>query len=279
MNKIGILIISLMLFACTRSEDNISKSAKIVIYGDSQSNHKIHKQICKLICLLKPDAVIHVGDIVENPDDTTEWVAFNNESMQYRKKYPFYAVVGNHDINYTNFLKYIDTPNGDTYYSKEISDLHFIFLDSNDDLKKGSIQYNWLVTDLKNVKNNLHSRAIIVVFHHPPFGCDKEGNDGDEKNLCESIVPLFDKYGVNIVFSGHNHLYERIKHKNTWYIITGGGGGEIHKRTRDCHKSEISISEHHLCELVYCDNLLRLKVYLLGKHKIEDINIDLDEKN
>ncbi len=262
------------LCACSQTQnEQESENIKVVIYGDSQSNDKVHKEICKLTAFLKPDAVIHAGDIVDDCNDTNQWIAFNQESMQYRKKYPFYAVVGNHDTNYVNFHKYISTPDNKNYYSKNIGPLHFIFLNSNDSLQESSTQYNWLVNDLENVTTD--SKAIIAVFHHPPFGCSKDGMDGDEKNLRQSIVPLFDLYGVKLVFSGHNHLYERIKHKKTWYIITGGGGGGIHKRTRDCHKSEISVSEHHLCELVLRDNELRLKVYLTGKQKIDDFLIEL----
>ena len=283
LNKTNVPAIRILLFtvvclliACScssSSKDDDDKTIKIVIYGDSQSNHKVHHDVCKLVEVLNPDAVFHVGDIVENAADTNEWIAFNQESAKYRQKAKFYPTVGNHDTDSPNFLKYESTPNGKKYYSVDISKLHFIVLDSNDSLSDGSTQFKWLTDDLANASSK--SAAIIAIFHHPPFGCANEKHSGDEKNLQQDLVPLLQLYGVKMVFSGHNHLYERIKQKKAWYIITGGAGGELHKSLKGCHKTEVQLSEHHICELVYRDGQLRLKTYLLNKQKIDDLIIDL----
>jgi len=273
-NIIGFFF-TLFLLACSSSSNNDTqdKTYKIVIYGDSQSNHKVHHDVCKLVNSLSPDAVFHVGDIVENASDTNEWIAFNTESDKYRKKAKFYPAVGNHDTDSPNFLKYESTPNGKKYYSVDISKLHFVVLDSNDSLSEGSTQLKWLANDLSNASSK--SSAIIAIFHHPPFGCANEEHSGDEKNLKKDLVPLLQLYGVKMVFNGHNHLYERIKHKQAWYIITGGAGGELHKKLKDCHKAEVQECVHHICELVYRDGQLHLKTYLLNKQKIDDLIIDL----
>lgn len=275
--KVLLSTICVLSFSCnttsSNDDENESKTFKIVIYGDSQSNHKIHHDVCTLIDDLNPDAVFHAGDIVENSQDSNEWIAFNQETAKYRRKIPFYPTKGNHDVGTTNFLKYEPTPSGKAYYSVNVSKLHFIVLDSNDSLNEGSTQYKWMIDDLINSSSK--SAAIIAIFHHPPFGCANDEHSGDEKNLKESLVPIFDLYGVKMVFSGHNHLYERIKHKKSWYIITGGAGGSLHKNLKSCHKSEIQDAEHHLCELVYRNGQLRLKVYLLNKQKIDDLILDL----
>ena len=275
LQALSIVLITLIL-GCTSDKskaDTTDKTYKIVIYSDSQNNHKVHKDVCDLIESLKPDAVFHAGDIVDNAEDTNEWIAFNHESEKYRKKAAFYPAVGNHDASSPNFLKYETTPNGKKYYSVDISKLHVIVLDSNDSLSVGSTQFKWLTDDLIN--SSARSSATIAIFHHPPFGCENEKHSGDEKNLQQNLVPLFQLYGVKMVFSGHNHLYERIKHKKAWYIITGGGGGNLHKNLQGCYKSEVQVSEHHICELIYRDSQLRLKTFLLNKQKIDDVIIDL----
>ena len=64
--KIIIILCCFALCACSQTqEEQESENIKVVIYGDSQSNDKVHKEICKLTAFLKPDAVIHAGDIVD----------------------------------------------------------------------------------------------------------------------------------------------------------------------------------------------------------------------
>ena len=265
------LALFLFSIACNSTTSG-GDTTRIVVYGDSQNNKKIHEKICKMVEYIEPDAVFHTGDLVDNSSDSSQWVIFNEETSKYRRKSKFYPALGNHDENVSMFDFYEKTPNGKHFYSVDISTMHLILLNTNQSLREGTTQYTLLVNDLK-----LHSgksSAIIVLFHHPPFACATGKHDGDEKNLRGSIVPLFDLYGVKLVFSGHNHLYERIKHKKTWYIITGGAGGELHTDLKKCHNAEVQVPEHHLCELICRNGELRLKVMTIDKQKIDDLLIE-----
>ncbi|MFT7274067.1 MAG: hypothetical protein ACI9V1_003610 [Spirosomataceae bacterium] len=104
--------------------------------------------------------------------------------------------------------------NAEAYYSVDYGNVHFISLDSYgyDDGKypladKRSKQYQWLERDL--AANKL--LWTVVFFHHPPF--TKRSHDSDAERelevIRETLVPVFDKYKVDLVLSGHSHVYER----------------------------------------------------------------------
>src|SRR5207248_5383506 len=65
----------------------------------------------------------------------------------------------------------------------------------------------------------------IPYFHHPPFSDGQfHGSDLDLRKL---LVPIFEKYRVDVVFSGHEHVYERIKPQNGIYYFVLGNSGEL----------------------------------------------------
>ncbi len=63
----------------------------------------------------------------------------------------------------------------------------------------------------------------IAFMHHPPYSSG--GKHGSSTELREVVEPIFLKYGVNAVFTGHEHFYERVKpQKGIYYFISGAGG-------------------------------------------------------
>ena len=63
----------------------------------------------------------------------------------------------------------------------------------------------------------------IAVFHHPIYSSSEE--HGSDLGLRARIEPLLTRYGVNVVLSGHDHTYERVKpQQGVQYFVTGAGG-------------------------------------------------------
>lgn len=125
----------------------------------------------------------------------------------------FYAALGNHDDPSERFYKPFNM-NAERYYSFKPADgLRFFALDSNymDDK-----QLKWLEDQLKMSG----SEWKIAFFHHPPYSSGE--THGSDETLRTQLEPLFVKYGVNVVLTGHEHFYERIKpQKGIAYFITG----------------------------------------------------------
>lgn len=138
----------------------------------------------------------------------------------------FYAALGNHDqalqINYVNF-----NMDGKEYYRFKKGNVAFYALNSNYMDKK---QVKWLEDEL--AKDT--SEWKVAYMHHPPYSSGSK--HGSDTQLREVIEPIFVKYGVNVVLTGHDHFYERIKpQKGIHYFVSGAGGklrsGDIKKGT------------------------------------------------
>lgn len=100
------------------------------------------------------------------------------------------------------------------YYSYNYGNIHFVSLDSygmDNRLYRlsdtQSPQYKWLEKDL--AANT--SLWTVVCLHHPPYTKRSHDSDGEEelRLIRQALVPLFDKYKVDLVLSGHSHVYER----------------------------------------------------------------------
>lgn len=126
----------------------------------------------------------------------------------------FYAVLGNHDApsqqSYEPFHM-----EGRRYYAFQPRDNVRIFgLDSN---RVDRTQLAWLEKELAQSANEWK----IVFFHHPVYSSG--GRHGSDVALRATLEPLFAKYGVSVVLSGHDHFYERMKpQKGVHYFVAGG---------------------------------------------------------
>jgi 3',5'-cyclic AMP phosphodiesterase CpdA len=130
-------------------------------------------------------------------------------------KVKFYATLGNHDLalqtNYENF-----NMNGKEYYRLKKGNVAFYSLNSNYMDEK---QVKWLQDEL--AKDT--SEWKVAFMHHPPYSSG--GKHGSDKQLREVVEPIFVKYGVNVVLTGHDHFYERVKpQKGIYYFVSGAGG-------------------------------------------------------
>ncbi len=127
----------------------------------------------------------------------------------------FYASLGNHDKPAQRFYQYFNM-NGKEYYRFTKGNAAFYALNTNYLDKK---QLEWLESEL--AKDT--SEWKICFFHHPPYSSGAK--HGSDKQLREVIEPIFVKYGVNLVLTGHDHFYERIKpQKGIYYFVSGAGG-------------------------------------------------------
>lgn len=130
-------------------------------------------------------------------------------------KVKFYASLGNHDESNQRFYELFNM-NGEEFYRFKKGNIAFYALNSNYMDKR---QVKWLEDELAKDA----SEWKITFFHHPPYSSG--GKHGSSSGVREIVEPIFLKYGVNAVFAGHEHFYERIKpQKGIYYFISGAGG-------------------------------------------------------
>ncbi|MGJ8696740.1 MAG: metallophosphoesterase [Verrucomicrobiaceae bacterium] len=100
-------------------------------------------------------------------------------------------------------------PSGkEAYYSFDYGKVHFICLDSHDlDRRPSGAMAQWLKADLEKTKADF----LVAYFHHPPYtkGSHDSDTEGQLIEMREHIMPILESGGVDIVFTGHSHIYER----------------------------------------------------------------------
>ena len=129
----------------------------------------------------------------------------------------FYASLGNHDSREQRYYKPYNME-GKLYYTIKApdQDVRFFALDST---YLDSPQLEWLEKELTSAKEHWK----IPFFHHPPYSSG--GRHGSDPRIRSALEPLFIQYGVTVVFTGHDHFYERVKPQHgITYFVTGSGG-------------------------------------------------------
>jgi len=230
-------------YSTASSKNNLSSSAPIkvslpmkegsvrfLVIGDTGTGGKEQYQVADLMTRYRQvypfEFVLMMGDNLYSGEKAEDYK--KKFEIPYQKlldeKVKFYATLGNHDESnqrlYENF-----NMNGEEYYRFKKGNVAFYSLNSN---YMDAKQLKWLEEQL--AKDG--SEWKIAFFHHPPYSSG--GKHGSETKLREVVEPIFLKYGVNAVFAGHEHFYERIKpQKGIYYFISGAGGklrsGDVNK--------------------------------------------------
>ena len=141
----------------------------------------------------------------------------------------FYACLGNHDNPNERLYKPFNM-DGASYYTYKKGNVRFFVLDSNYMDPK---QLTWLESQLKSAGS---SDWKICYFHHPLYSSGRF--HGPATDLRQVLEPLFIKYGVNVVFAGHEHVYERVHPQHGIYYFTEGSSGEL--RPNNLNKTAIT---------------------------------------
>jgi len=173
-----------------------------------------------ILSLGVPALVLHAGDITDDGSETDwNWYYFGTTSPNPMmgpliSKVPMYPSIGNHDTNRETYFFYYDLPEGgglynEQWYSHDYSNAHFIHLDDNEKKIKGTAQGQWFENELASTT----AEWVFVTMHHPPV------NDNYISNVCE-------QYGVDVVFYGHDHFYDRAYKNGVYYIQAATAGGD-----------------------------------------------------
>ncbi|KAK5575165.1 hypothetical protein RB653_010421 [Dictyostelium firmibasis] len=99
--------------------------------------------------------------------------------------------------------------NPNLYYSFRYTHVYFIMLSSYDPYTIGSQQYKWLVSELELANSMRQKYPWLIVIAHSPMYSSSTGHGGSDTSVRTQLEWLYDVYNVNLVFSGHDHGYER----------------------------------------------------------------------
>ena len=214
---------------------NQADSLKFAIIGDSGTGGSAQLKIADL--LWKSHAPFPYEFVLMMGDNL--YIGSSDSAFQkaFEKPYKpildagikFYASLGNHDNPNQRFYKDFNM-NGERYYTfRPKLGVRMFALDSNYMDQK---QLGWLEKELAASGSDWK----IAFFHHPLYSSG--GAHGSNLPLREQLEPLFLKYGVDAVFAGHEHFYERIKPQKGIYYFISGGAAKLRKG--DVDKSDLT---------------------------------------
>jgi predicted phosphodiesterase len=225
------------------------------VIGDTRTNDTVHQSVIKSMMADDPLFYLSTGDLVSDGQAESNWLNFFRIEQPLMQQAPFYGVIGNHDISgstsVTLYRKHFvlpeNSPSPERYYSFNYSNVHFTIIDFLQSYQSGTAQYKWIESDLAEASQNPQIEHLFVFIHHGPY--DSGSGHGSNTTARTYLVPLFERYNVEIVFSGHNHDYERGKVNGISYIVIGGGGAPLY----DVGTSSWTIyseSTYHHCTLL-----------------------------
>eukprot|EP00944_MAST-04C_sp_MAST-4C-sp1_P012707 g12707.t1 len=249
-----------------------------IIFGDTQSGAVTFERLLQSLrerdsTMPSPDLLIHLGDAVQDAAIKREWHSYFFSPLlrlPFATQIPLIMAQGNHDIIESFHLEgtfTIKNPKrfDNTYFSISIgSAIRFVILNSNvDDLKQDAFMLQEFGSDEFKAAS-----YRIVLCHIPPFieFWDPKAWSNGEKDWGAHVktkwVPLFEQHKVDVVVSGHSHIYQRGRKNGIVYIVSGGGGASLEdmekNRVADYDFYKVTIGKHHL---------LRLKVVRKRKNR------------
>jgi acid phosphatase type 7 len=202
------------------------RTFRFLAYGDNHSNDSAAHQgvVNRMMLVERASFAASAGDLTSN-GLTTQYSLFFDVESRLLSRLPLLPAVGNHDADsLPNWFRFIALPGNERWHSFRCGNSAFHCLNVNESFAPTSEQYNWFLDQLlADSADDVHH--ILVLLHLPPYTTSTvySGNADVRDYLC----PLFERFRVDVVFSGHVHAYEHSLVNGVHYIITGGGGGTL----------------------------------------------------
>jgi hypothetical protein len=197
------------------------KSVRFAVIGDTGTGetpqYEVGRQLANFHSVFPFDFVIMLGDNMYGGESPADFKKKFEDPYQplLDAGVKFYASLGNHDHPNQRFYKLFNM-DGKRYYTFKRGAVQFFALDSN---YMDPVQLQWLGQEL----SDSDAGWKICFFHHPLYSHGKM--HGSDLDLRSQLEPLFDRSGVAVVFSGHDHDYERLKPQNgITYFVLGNSG-------------------------------------------------------
>jgi hypothetical protein len=254
-----------------RTDDPAAPFSFVVIGDHGEHTTSSQAAVRDRMVALDPDFIVSVGDMIYDEGAAEDFdPRFFTPYAGLIRRIVFWPCLGNHDVRTSGgapwraaFYTPANNPDGNEgYYSFVQGNATFVVLDSNRSTSPGSAQYEFLERELAAS----NATWKFVFFHHTIYS---SGTHGSNTGIRDDLVPLFDRYAVDIVFMGHDHDYERTVSlfddaaveagDGTVYITTGGGGASLRSVDRSDFTAYVE-SEFHVTHVSVDGGRLRLEM-------------------
>ncbi len=252
------------------------------VVGDSGNGSKAQRAVAGLLERMAPDLILHTGDVVYPKGNDADYdPKFFVPYRRIIEGVPVFPSLGNHDVETKDGAPYLrnfhlprNNPEGTgRYYSFDWGNAHFVALDSelyyDDGGGDPERQKAWLERDLGETQQPWK----FVFFHRPPYSSSEHGSD---LTVRGDLEPVLARHGVDIVFSGHDHDYERTAPvRGVTYVVTGGGGKDLYE-AGNSEWTASSRSAHHVVRVRVDGDRLRLEAVEPDGAVMDRLDLRLD---
>jgi predicted phosphodiesterase len=208
--------------------------------GDSGSGDIAQRQVAQAMLTYFTTArrfpfVIMLGDNLYSDDYTNEFLLPYKPLLDRDVK--FYAAIGNHDRDLQIHFKPFNMQDSDRYTFDQ-GGVRFVALNSNHPGDPEQIKW------LDGVFADAGEKWRICFFHHPLYSSGRHASESAEV-IRPALEAALVRNRVDVVFSGHEHLYERTKpQQGITYFVSGGGGRYLYK-VQPRPFNEVAVAQHH----------------------------------
>lgn len=208
-----------------------------LVYGDNRTDDAAHASVVRAMNAVPSDFLVNTGDMVQDGARASDWQTFFDTERPLLHDRPLFAAIGNHELTDdaagVNFERYFGFPEADgamlPYGTVRFGNARFFFLNGVDDWSS-SPERQWLEQALSSADNEPGLQWRFVVLHHGPWSSGPHGSN--VKFVQDGMVQVLASHRVDLLFAGHDHLYERGVGGALKYIVSGGGGAPVY---RDLH--------------------------------------------
>jgi hypothetical protein len=258
------------------------------VIADTQGNPTVCKTLSDMMWMQRPNFFIIPGDLVDTGPNKKHWTEHFFPGLNpIASRVAFFPIIGNHEQNAKFYYDYVSCPAPEYYYTFKYGNAQFFMIDSNKECGPESEQYKWLEQQLAD------STATwkFVSYHHPSYSSDEDdygdmwhGKSEYGDRRLRPLSNLYDKYGVDIVWNGHIHSYERtwplladkpVERNGTIYMVTGGGGGGLETAGPIKPYFQNNVKHgHHYCLVGINGRTLEFKAFDLEGRLFDYLKID-----
>jgi len=240
--------------------------------------------------------ILHTGDMTNNGGEQRDWdLYYEDIDLHVENNVTFYYTVGNHEtytyplpdgsygppeLNFSTYMANVEMPGNERYYSFDHKGIHFIFINTDEYwIHEGAYEFDitteqkdWIINDLASNTMNF----TIASFHRPCYSVRSESRYLQANVIRKVLEPILIEFGVDLVFSGHDHYYYNTKRKGIQHIVTGGAGAPLADTGFTGHAlvADRYFSKYHYCNVTVTEEVITIDAHAYyeesGNKSIDD---------
>jgi hypothetical protein len=253
----------------TAPRDDSDEPFRFLVYGDNRTDDAAHAAVVRAMVPVAADFLVHTGDFVGDGGSTANWQTFFDIEAPLLGSRCMYSAVGNHELTdgsgilYARFFGPTDrfVPDKQTVKPEHLDGTYrwgntrFFFVNSMVSYK-ATADRAWLDKALADADAEANLKWRIVVLHHGPWSSGP--HHGNARLHDAGVVPLLKEHKVDLVVSGHDHIYERGVGDGLPYVVSGGGGAPVYKVKTPIPESRRLESSRHFVDVSVTASSLQL---------------------